>query len=68
MGEVSIAALLAILAWAAWAMPVKDMANAPAVDGDVFWAAVGVGLLASCGWWLVRYIARKAKGRPRGHF
>jgi predicted tellurium resistance membrane protein TerC len=64
----TIAALLAFLGWVAWAMPVEDMAGAPAVDADAFWAAVGFGLLASCGLRAARFIARKAKGRSHGHF
>jgi hypothetical protein len=62
VGELTIAILLAFLAWVAWAMPLYDRADQPAIDGGVFWAAVAVGVIVSAAWWMIRYLARKAKG------
>jgi predicted tellurium resistance membrane protein TerC len=55
----TIAALLAFLGWVAWAMPVEDMAGAPAVDADAFWAASGVSLLACMTVQAIRALSRK---------
>lgn len=62
MGELTVALLMAFCAWVAWATPLRDLEEGPLVDGSVFWAAVAVGLFASLAWWVVRFIARKAKG------
>lgn len=60
MGQLSILLWLALVSAIAWFAPVVDMGGQPSFNGQVFWFAVMIGLLATVAFVAIRAVWRRS--------